>query len=125
MLDQLAQGPLLPRLRGYLSLSGPGYLQSALTLGAGTATASLFSGAVFGYQLLWVAPLSMALGVIVLAAVAHQTLSTGLRPLPAMRRHAGKGYAWLWAASSLLASVVWHIPQYNLAANSLTDLLAA
>jgi rod shape-determining protein MreD len=25
----------------------------------------------------------------------------------------------------LLASVVWHIPQYNLAANSLTDLLAA
>ena len=67
MLDELAQGPLLPRLRGYLSLSGPGYLQSALTLGAGTATASLFSGAVFGYQLLWVAPLSMALGVIVLA----------------------------------------------------------
>jgi manganese transport protein len=123
-LDQLERGPWTSRIRGYLSLSGPGYLQSALTLGAGTATASLFSGAVFGYQLLWVAPASMALGVIALAAVAHQTLSTGLRPLPAMRKFAGAPFAIAWAASSLLASIVWHVPQYNLAANSVVDLCA-
>lgn len=123
-LTELERRPLRTRLRGYLSLSGPGYLQSALTLGAGTATASLFSGAVFGYQLLWVAPLSMALGVVVLAAIAHQTLSTGLRPLPAMRKFASSPFAIAWAASSLLASIVWHVPQYNLAANSLVDLLA-
>ena len=123
-LEQLDRGPWTTRIRGYLSLSGPGYMQSALTLGAGTATASLFSGAVFGYQLLWVAPASMALGVIALAAVAHQTLSTGLRPLPAMRKFAGAPFAIAWAASSLLASIVWHVPQYNLAANSLTDLFA-
>ncbi len=123
-LDQLERGPWTSRIRGYMSLSGPGYLQSALTLGAGTATASLFSGAVFGYQLLWVAPASMALGVIVLAAVAHQTLSTGLRPLPAMRKFAGAPFAIAWAASSLLASIVWHVPQYNLAASSVVDLCA-
>jgi manganese transport protein len=124
-LDALAQGPVLPRLLGYLKLSGPGYLQSAMTLGAGTATASLFSGAVFGYQLLWVAPLSMLLGVAMLMAVAHQTLSTGMRPLPAMSRFAGKPYAIAFAASAMLASVVWHVPQYNLAANALVDLAAA
>jgi manganese transport protein len=66
----------------------------------------------------------MALGVIALAAVAHQTLSTGLRPLPAMRTFAGAPFAIAWAASSLLASIVWHVPQYNLAANSVVDLCA-
>jgi manganese transport protein len=121
-LSELDRGPFLRRLRGWLSLSGPGYLQSALTLGAGTATSSLFAGAMFGYELLWVAPLGMLLGVVVLAAVAHQTLSTGARPLPAMARHAGRGFAWAWAAGSLVASIVWHVPQYVLAAGAVDDL---
>ncbi len=123
-LDELDRQPLHRRLRGWLSLSGPGYLQSALTLGAGTATTALFSGAVFGYALLWVAPVAMALGVAMLSAIAHQTLSTGMRPLPAMSRFAGAPFAGAWAASSLLASIVWHVPQYNLAANSVVDLCA-
>ena len=46
-------------IQRYLKLLGPGYLQSAMTLGGGTASASLFAGAVFGYQLLWVAPVAM------------------------------------------------------------------
>ncbi|MGE3171181.1 MAG: NRAMP family divalent metal transporter [Planctomycetota bacterium] len=123
-LEELDRGPRLRRWLGWLQMSGPGYLQSALTLGAGTATASLFSGAVFGYRLLWVAPVGMAIGVVMLAAIAHQTLSTGLRPLPAMRRFAGAPFAIAWAAGALLASVVWHVPQYTLAASAMTDLLA-
>ncbi|MBM4063814.1 MAG: hypothetical protein FJ265_22355, partial [Planctomycetes bacterium] len=121
-LLELDRGPLLRRLLGWLRLSGPGYLQSALTLGAGTATSSLFAGAMFGYDLLWVAPLGMLLGVLMFAAISHQTLSTGALPLPAMRRHAGLVFALLWAAGALVASVVWHVPQYVLATGAIVDL---
>ena len=120
-LTHLAGQPLVRRLRGYARFVGPGYLQSAMTLGSGTAAACLFSGAVFGYQLLWVAPLGMLLGVLAMGVVSHQTLSTGARPLPAMSRHAGRWLAWAWAGAAMLASFVWHFPQYNLAAAALVD----
>lgn len=110
------------RTGAYFRLIGPGYMQSAMTLGSGSAAASLFAGAVFGYQLLWVGPVAMALGVIVLAAVSHQTLSTGREPLQAMREHAGPFFAVGWAVAALLSSVIWHLPQYNLAAATLFDL---
>ena len=35
----------IPRLTGYLGLSGPGFLQGAMTLGGGSAVASLAIGA--------------------------------------------------------------------------------
>lgn len=125
LLAAAAGAPLATRLRTYLRLIGPGYMQSAMTLGAGTASAALLAGAQFGYELLWVAPVAMLMGVVMLAAVAHQTLSTGMRPLQAMATHAGGLFAWGWALGSIVASVVWHFPQYNLAANSMVDALAA
>lgn len=113
--------PLGRRLRGYARLVGPGYLQSAMTLGGGTAAASVFAGAAFGYQLLWVAPLGMLLGVLIMAAISYQTLSTGARPFEAMRVHAGAPIAWGWALGALIASIVWHVPQYSLASAALVD----
>ncbi len=121
LLTEIDARPLPGRLRGYLKFVGPGYLQSAMTLGSGTAASSLFAGAVFGYELLWVAPVGMLIGVLVMAVIAHQTLSTGARPLPAMARHAGAPLAWGFAAAAVLASIVWHFPQYNLAAAVLVD----
>ena len=111
LLASLEGQGLWRRVRGYWSLSGPGYLQSAMTLGGGTASASLFAGAVFGYELLWVAPVAMLFGVIMLSAVAWQTLSTGMRPFGAMRRFAGAPFAWGWAIGALRASVIGHFPQ--------------
>ena len=84
--------PPVARTLGYLRLMGPGYLQSAMTLGGGTAAASLFAGAAFGYSLLWVAPVAMLLGVVMLSAISYQTLSTGVRPYEAMRRYAGEPF---------------------------------
>ena len=104
-----------------MKLNGPGYLQSAMTLGSGTAASSLFAGAVFGYDLLWVAPLGMIIGILVMGVVSHQTLSTGQRVLPAMATHANKWLAWGFAIAAVIASIVWHFPQYNLAAAVLTD----
>ena len=110
------------RVRGYWRLVGPGYMQSAMTLGGGSASAALFAGAAFGYRLLWVAPVAMLLGIVMLSAVAHQTLSTGKRPFDAMRRYAGGFFAWGWAIGALIASIIWHFPQYALAAAVLGDM---
>jgi Mn2+/Fe2+ NRAMP family transporter len=107
----------------YLCRGGPGYLQSALTLGGGTASACLLSGAAFGTQLLWVMPLGMLLGAVVFAAIAHQTLSSDQAPYAAMRQHAGRGFAFCWAGGTIVASVVWHFAQYSLASAVLQDLL--
>ena len=120
------EGKSLPvRLRTYATMIGPGYLQSAMTLGGGTATTALFTGAVFGYSLLWAAPVGMLLGVIMLAAVAHQTLSTGMRPLEAMRVYAGKPFALFWAIGALLSSVIWHFSHYALASAVVVDMTEA
>lgn len=100
---------------------GPGFLQSALTLGAGTAASSLFAGALYGYGLLWVAPVAILIGVAALAALARRTLADEENPLAAMRRGAGPFFAWAWAGGALLASFIWHFPQYNLAAASIVD----
>jgi len=110
---------MLPRTLGYLRHMGPGYMQSAMTLGGGTAFASIFAGAAFGYQLLWVAPLAMLLGIIVLAAVAYQTLSTESNPFQAMKRHAGPGYAYGWAIGGIASSIIWQFAQYALASSML------
>lgn len=123
-LAEVARRPWLARQFAYLRHGGPGYLQSALTLGGGTASACLLAGGAFRFELLWVAPLGMMLGGIVFAAIAHQTLSTGMRPFEAMRVHAGPVFAWGWAVGTVLASSVWHFAQYSLASAVLADLFA-
>lgn len=124
-LASLENESFVTRNLAFLKQAGPGYLQSAMTLGGGTAAASLFAGAAFGYQLLWVAPVSMLLGVIMLAAVSHQTLSTGLRPFHAMKKYAGGFFAYGWAFGGLLSSIIWQFAQYALAAAVLADLCSA
>jgi manganese transport protein len=121
-LADVATRPWFARKLAYMRRGGPGYLQSALTLGGGTASACILSGAAFRYELLWVAPLGMLLGGVVFAAIAHQTLSTGMRPFVAMRTFAGPFIAWGWAIGTVIASCVWHFAQYSLASAVLVDL---
>ncbi len=125
LLRRVQSKGVLARWRTYLGLTGPGWLQSAMTLGAGSSAASLFAGAIFGYQLLWVQPVAMLLGVIMLSAMVHQTLSTGCRPFDAMRRYVHPGLAWAWAIAALTSTVIWHIPQYALAAGMTEDMIKA
>ncbi|MCH7903304.1 MAG: divalent metal cation transporter [Armatimonadetes bacterium] len=109
--------------RQYLRTMGPGFMQSAMTLGGGSAFAAIFAGAAFGYQLLWVAPLGMLLGVIVMSAVAWQTLSTGMDPYDALKKHAHPLFAWAFAWGGLISSVIWQFAQYALAGAMLSLLL--
>ena len=119
-----ARPRLWQRWRGYWGLSGPGWVQSALTLGAGTAGSSIFAGAVFGYRLLWVQPVAMFLGVVVFAAIGHQAILTRARPFDVFRKRLHPSIAWLWGLSVLLASIVWQFPQYSLGTDVIRDMLA-
>ena len=124
-LAELERKGFVPRWRGYFTKTGPGWLQSALVLGSGSAMASLFAGASLQYKLLWVQPLAMALGIIMFAAMSYQTLSTGVRPFDAMKRYIHPVVAWSWAIGALLATIIWHLPQYALAAGMTDDMIKA
>ena len=51
-LERLERCSAPKRFWGYLRLGGPGFLDAATTLGAGTLTAAMLSGAAFGYRTL-------------------------------------------------------------------------
>lgn len=105
----------LPLFLTYLKLSGPGWLQSAMTLGGGSLAGSLYLGVIGGVALLWLQPVAIIMGVIMLAAISYVTLSTGERPFYAIKNHINPVLAWGWALASLLANVVWAMPQFALA----------
>jgi hypothetical protein len=98
-------------------------MQSAQTLGAGSATASLFAGAYLQYDLLWVQPIAMLLGIIMLMALSYQTLSTQVRPLDAVKKFVHPVVAYAWVIAALLATLIWHFPQYALAAGMTEDMI--
>ena len=113
------------RTKWYFSTSGPGLMHSAMTLGGGSAMASLFSGACVKYQLLWVQPIAMLIWVIMLSALAHQTMCRGERPFYAMKKYVSPIVAWAWAICTLVATMIWHFPQYSLASGMTLDLVQA
>ncbi len=103
------------RLGTYLRLSGPGWLQSALTLGGGSLAASLYMGVLGGYEMMWVQPLAMILGIIMLGCIGYVTLSTGKRPFAAINSHINPVLGWGWVLAVAAANIVWALPQYSLA----------
>jgi Mn2+/Fe2+ NRAMP family transporter len=109
---------------GYWNLSGPGWLQSAVTLGAGSAASSIFAGSVFGYRLLWVQPLSMLLGIVMFAAIGKQVLVTRARPYDVFWKRFHPVLALFWGFNVLLASIVWQFPQYSLSTDVLRDMFS-
>jgi Mn2+/Fe2+ NRAMP family transporter len=114
----------LRRWRGYWSFTGPGWVQSALTLGAGSAGSTILAGSLYGYRLLWVNILAMFLGVVMFGAIAHQTLITRARPYDVFWKRLHPSLALLWGFSVLLASIVWQFPQYALGTAVLKDIAA-
>ncbi len=103
---------------------GPGWLQGAMTLGGGSAITSLTIGAVFGYEFLWIQPVAMLIGCIMLFALSHQTLSTGISPFVAMKTYLSPSLAWLWALAALISSIIWGFSHYPLSAGMLEEAIA-
>ncbi len=99
----------------YVRLSGPGWLQSAITLGGGSLSSSMYLGVLVGFGLLWLQPLAMIAGIIMLSAIAYVTLSTGRRPLRTINEYVSPVLGWGWLLASMTANLVWSMPQYSLA----------
>ena len=67
-LIQNAEG-LVGKLLAYTRLSGPGWLQSAITLGGGSLAGSLYLGVLAGFGAMFWQPLAMIMGIIMLSAI--------------------------------------------------------
>lgn len=117
-------GPLA-KAKVFSKLSGPGWLQSAITLGGGSLASGLFLGVIGGYEMLWVQWMAMFFGVTMLCAISYVTLSTEKSPFESIRKHINPVLAWGWLAASLLANIVWVLPQYALAYGAITNNLFA
>ena len=74
-------GPMA-KAKVFAKLSGPGWLQSAITLGGGSLASGLFLGVIGGFEMLWVQWLAMFFGVTMLCAISYVTLSTETSPSP-------------------------------------------
>ena len=123
MLREAELGGIGSRIGAYVKLSGPGWLQSAITLGGGSLASSLFLGVLAGYSLLWLQPVAIVLGVIMLCAISHVTLSTGQSPFKAINEDINPVLGWGWAIATILANVVWCLPQFSLGTAAVTQNL--
>lgn len=98
----------------YAKQSGPGWLQAAVTLGGGSLAGALYLGVVGGNDLLWLQPLAMLFGVIMLAALAYVTLSTKETPFVSTCLYVSPILAWAWLIATVIADCVFCPAQASL-----------
>ena len=127
-LDILDQSPIHTKILGYAKLGGPGFMGAAITLGAGTLTASMLSGSVFGYKTLWVYWVSMGLSLFMMAAMARFTSHGKMPVIRLQNKYHGKFMGTGLTALVGLASVaiIFNSGQYSLGTNimeSMTPLM--
>ena len=110
------------KLYYYAKLSGPGWIQAAVTLGGGTLVGALYLGVVGGYQFLWLQPLAMLCGIIMLSAISYVTLSKDKiedRPFELAKRHVSPALAWGWLIATIIADVVFCAAQFALGTDAI------
>ncbi|MDF1813178.1 MAG: divalent metal cation transporter [Verrucomicrobiales bacterium] len=122
-LAEMNQQGIAKRYGYYARKSGPGWLQGAITLGGGSLGGALFLGSFMGYNMMWLQPLAMILGVIMLSAISYVTLSTGERPFLSVMKNVSPVLAWAWLIATLMANIVWCMPQFALGTGAIRQNL--
>ena len=124
LLDAVSKMPLLLRLPTYLRMGGPGFMNAALTLGAGTMTAAMLSGAQFGYRTLWIAWLAIGSGLFMMAGMARITTRGNFRIIQEQSRRHGWFVARVLTAivGVVLVSVVFNFGQVALGTHLIESL---
>ncbi|MCA9246786.1 MAG: divalent metal cation transporter [Planctomycetales bacterium] len=122
LLDAQAKGGGA-KLGAFVKLSGPGWLQSAITLGGGSLAGSLFLGILGGTSMLWLQLVAIAMGVVMLSAISYVTLSTGERPFDAINKHINPALGWSWLIATGMANIIWCMPQFSLCYEALDRCL--
>ena len=109
------------KLALYTRLSGPGWIQAAVTLGGGTLVGALYLGVIGGYEFLWLQPLAMLCGIIMLSAISYVTLSKDNfedRPFELAKKNVSPLLAWGWLVATVVANVVFCSAQFALGADA-------
>lgn len=122
-LTKAQNGNFLTKLAIYGKLSGPGWIQAAVTLGGGSLVGALYLGVIGGYEFMWLQPLAMLCGIIMLAAISHVTLSSGERPFVSTKKHISPVLAWGWLIATVIADVVYCSAQYGLGTDAVQNNL--
>ena len=123
ILKSVENAPTSKKLLTYTKLSGPGWLQGAITLGGGSLGGSLYLGIIGGTELLWLQPMMMIFGIIMLSVIGYVTLSTGKKPFQAINEHINPVLGWGWLIAAMLANLVWAMPQFSLGTAAMTQNL--
>ncbi|MCA9195216.1 MAG: divalent metal cation transporter [Planctomycetales bacterium] len=110
-------------LGAFVKLSGPGWLQSAITLGGGSLSGALFLGVLGGTSMLWLQLVAIIMGVIMLSAISYVTLSTGKRPFQAINEYINPVLGCGWLLATCAANVIWIMPQFSLSYDALSKNL--
>ncbi|MEM1221860.1 MAG: divalent metal cation transporter [Verrucomicrobiota bacterium] len=113
-IHRIQQRGFLGRLGGYAKMTGPGWLQAAVTLGGGSLASALYLGVIAGYSLMWLQPLAMLCGIIMLMALAHVTLEKGEYPFESVKQTISPLLAWGWLVATVIADVVFCTAQSSL-----------
>ncbi|MEM6391419.1 MAG: divalent metal cation transporter [Planctomycetota bacterium] len=113
-LESIRGRSFFGRFAGYAGMTGPGWLQAAVTLGGGSLAGALYLGVVAGYSLMWLQPLAMLCGVVMLMALSHVTLSSKGTPFDSVKRTISPVLAWGWLGATVLADVVFCAAQASL-----------
>lgn len=121
LLDAQASGKTLST---FIKLSGPGWLQAAITLGGGSLAGALFLGVLGGTSMLWLQLMAITMGVIMLSAISYVTLSTGRRPFEAINREINPALGWGWIIATAMANIIWCMPQFSLCYDAIDKNLA-
>ncbi len=127
-LEDTASMGFFRKLLLYTKLSGPGWIQAAVTLGGGTLVGGLYLGVIGGYQFLWLQPLAMLCGIIMLSAISYVTLSKEKfedRPFELSKKHVSPFLAWGWLIATVVANVVFCSAQFALGADAVQGNLGA
>ena len=120
-LQDVSSLSFIKKLGLYTRLSGPGWIQAAVTLGGGTLVGGLYLGVIGGYQFLWLQPLAMLCGIIMLSAISYVTLSKDKfedRPFELAKKHISPSLAWGWLIATVIANVVFCSAQFALGADA-------
>lgn len=111
-------------LKAWIRLSGPGWIQSAITLGGGSLAGALFMGILGGTSLLWLQLMAIIMGVVMLSAISYVTLSTGQRPFQQINDHINPVLGWGWVIATVAANMIFLMPQFALCYAALNTNLA-
>ena len=122
-LTRAREGGFGTKLAIYGKMSGPGWIQAAVTLGGGSLVGALYLGVIGGYEFMWLQPLAMLCGIIMLSAISHVTLTSKERPFVATKKYISPVLAWAWLIATVIADVVYCSAQYGLGTDAVQNNL--